>query len=57
MIKPATLTIELNDLLKTEKTYEMPSWINECSADDQQLYNGDKQINYENINQEFNKLA
>ena len=38
MLKPARLTFELNDFLKTETIYELPSWINGCSRGDQQIF-------------------
>ena len=31
LIKPYTTTQNLSDLFNTEKLYELPSWINECS--------------------------
>ena len=48
---------ELNDVLKSETIYELPSWINECSREDQQLFVDSKQINYEEINPELDSLA
>ena len=57
MLKPSRLTIELNDLLKTQKIYELPSWINECSRGDQQVFDGDKQLDYATVDPEFGKLV
>lgn len=43
----------MNNLLKSETIYELPSWINECSRADQRLFVDEKQINYEEIDPEF----
>ena len=43
----------MNNLLKSETIYELPSWINECSRADQRLFVNEKQINYEEIDPEF----
>ena len=35
MIKPMLATNELDDLLESEKVFDIPSWINQCSGESQ----------------------
>ena len=37
LIKPMMVTIKGNEVLKSGKVYELPSWINDCSRGDQML--------------------
>ena len=57
MWKPAISANKMNNLLKSETIYELPSWINECSNGDQQLFVDEKQITYEEINPEFDTFV
>ena len=51
------VTNELHDLLESEKIYEIPSWINECSGESQQLFGDIKQIDYDSIDDGLSTLA
>ena len=34
LIKPLMVTLEVNDILDSRTVYDLPSWINDCSATD-----------------------
>ena len=37
LIKPLMVTLEANDTMNSRTVYDLPSWINDCSASDQQF--------------------